>query len=228
MLTSIIACGSLVISVISLVSSIRTKKYQKKKDDKLLKPQLFLESKRKQTVDYIGIDWEFDDHYEKFKEYGISMIFTNITDAKILDLFISIDVKKTETFDFLLSSSLEEKEGHIYLEKDIDDNDIYTWEKVFGVSEKKERKIDILNGGESFEIDLPAIYIALLMGAMFSYREGINQSDSEIEFDINISYKHVFSDEYIKIKKPLIVNITYENAIQGPYIVYDSIIFNQL
>ncbi|MGT2398342.1 hypothetical protein ACVPOR_17005 [Staphylococcus aureus] len=52
----IASCISLGISIFALGISIYTVFYQRKKDNNLLRPQLFLESQNKQTVDYIGIN----------------------------------------------------------------------------------------------------------------------------------------------------------------------------
>ena len=63
--------------------------YQRKKDNILLRPQLFLESQNKQTVDYIGIDWDIDG-YEKLQEYDVLLKFINTTKVRITDLSVSI------------------------------------------------------------------------------------------------------------------------------------------
>lgn len=227
--TIIISVGSLVISIFSLINSLVTRNYQKKKDSKILKPQLFLESQKKQTTDYIDIDWEIDG-YEKLQEYAVFLKFINITDVKIVDLSISVDVRKDDTFDYLLQKALEETENNFYLEKDESGNDSYSWDKVLGLVEKTEERLSVLEGGGSFDLYLPSIFSALLLGSMYSNRKGFKKSDSKIEFDINISYKHGFSkkDEYVEIKKTFAVNITYEHMIQGPHVVYDSIVFEQL
>lgn len=227
--TIIISVGSLVISIFSLINSMVTRNYQTKKDSKILKPQLFLESQKKQTTDYIGIDWEIDG-YEKLQEYAVFLKFINITDVKIVDLSISVDVRKDDTFDYLVQKALEETENNFDLEKDESGNNTYGWDKVLGLVEKTEERLSVLEGGDSFDLYLPSIFSALLLGSMYSYRKGFKKSDSKIEFDINISYKHGFSekDEYVKIKKTFAVNITYEHIIQGPYVVYDSIVFEQL
>jgi|SRR5699024_8187601 len=229
MVTVCLSIISVIISLISLSSSIRSRIYQKNKDNMLLKPQLFLESQKKQTTDYIGINWEIES-YKKLKDYKVLLKLTNIADAKIIDLSVSVNVRKNDIFDYLLEKALEEKENNIYLEKDIFGNVHYSWDKIFGMPEKTEIKLPVLEGGELFELELPEIFSALLLGSMYSYRKGFKKTDSKIEFDINISYNHAFSkkNKYVKIEKIFPVNITFENMIQGPYIVYDSIIFEQL
>ncbi|WP_204313812.1 hypothetical protein, partial [Raoultella planticola] len=84
----------------------------------LLRPQLFLESQNKQTVDYIGINLDIGG-YEKLQEYDVLLTFINTTQVRIIDLSVSIDVRKNDTFDYLLSKALEEKENNFDIEKDM-------------------------------------------------------------------------------------------------------------
>ncbi|HGH0792513.1 TPA: hypothetical protein ACJHHN_001773 [Staphylococcus pseudintermedius] len=229
MITVFLSIISIIISLISLISTICSRIYQKNKDNKLLKPQLFLESQKMQTVDYIGIDLEIDG-YEKLKEYELLLKFTNIGETRIVDLAITLDVRKNDTFNYLLKKALEENNNNFYLEKDENGNLSYSWDRIFGMLEKTEKNLSVLESGNSFELQLPNIFSALLLGSMYSYRQGFNTTDSIIEFDMYISYKHALSkkNKYEKIKKTIPVNITLKNMIQGPHVVYDSIIFEQL
>ncbi|AIL59226.1 TPA: hypothetical protein L5Z22_002933 [Staphylococcus aureus] len=65
---------SIIIAIVSLISSIRSRIYQKTKDNKLLRPQLLLEAQKKQATDYIGIDFEIEG-YEKLKDYNVLLKF---------------------------------------------------------------------------------------------------------------------------------------------------------
>ncbi|KAF3301358.1 hypothetical protein FPV21_03480 [Carnobacterium sp. PL12RED10] len=220
---------SFVISIIALGVSIYNVFYQRKKDNNLLKPQLFLESQNKQTLDYIGIDLDIGS-YEKLQEYDVLLKFINTTQVRIIDLSVSIDVRKNDTFYFLLSKALEEKENNFDIEKDMFGNDIYGWDKVLGLQETTKEKISVLDGGDSFELKLPNIFAALLLGAMYLNRNGFKESNFTIDFDIKILYNHDFvnKDKYVCVDKTVSVNITYERAIQGPWVIYDSIIFDKL
>ncbi|HCY5929552.1 TPA: hypothetical protein O1Z59_002646 [Staphylococcus aureus] len=224
-----IACISLGISIFALGISIYTVFYQRKKDNNLLRPQLFLESQNKQTVDYIGINLDIGG-YEKLQEYDVLLTFINTTQVRIIDLSVSIDVRKNDTFDYLLSKALEEKENNFDIEKDMFGNDTYGWDKVFGLEETTKEKISVLDGGDSFELRLPSIFSALLLGAMYLNRNDFTESNFTIDFDVKILYNHDFANKgkYVCINKTVSVNITYERAIQGPWVVYDSIIFDKL
>ena len=68
---------SIIIAIVSLISSIRSRIYQKTKDNKLLRPQLLLEAQKKQTTDYIGIDFEIEG-YEKLKDYNVLLNFLHL------------------------------------------------------------------------------------------------------------------------------------------------------
>ncbi|HFF1088172.1 TPA: hypothetical protein ACF9H5_002783 [Staphylococcus aureus] len=197
-----IAYISLGISIFALGISMYTVFYQRKKDNILLRPQLFLESQNKQTVDYIGIDWDIDG-YEKLQEYDVLLKFINTTKVRITDLSVSIDVRK---------------------------NDTYGWDKVFGLEETTKEKISVLDGGDSFELRLPNIFSALLLGAMYINRNDFTESNFTIDFDIKILYNHDFANKgkYVCINETVSVNITYERALQGPWVVYDSITFDKL
>ncbi|CAC8533630.1 TPA: hypothetical protein O0031_002241 [Staphylococcus aureus] len=197
-----IACISLGISIFALGISIYTVFYQRKKDNNLLRPQLFLESQNKQTVDYIGINLDIGG-YEKLQEYDVLLTFINTTQVRIIDLSVSIDVRK---------------------------NDTYGWDKVFGLEETTKEKISVLDGGDSFELRLPSIFSALLLGAMYLNRNDFTESNFTIDFDVKILYNHDFANKgkYVCVNKTVSVNITYERAIQGPWVVYDSIIFDKL
>ncbi|WP_245339037.1 hypothetical protein [Staphylococcus sp. GDX8P65P] len=225
----LIAYISLGISIFALGVSIYTVFYQRKKDNNLLRPQLFLESQNKQTIDYIGIDWDIEG-YEKLQEYNVLLKFINTTKVRITDLSVSIDVRKNDTFEFLLSKALEEKENNFDIEKDMFGNDIYSWDKVFGLEETTKEKISVLDGGDSFELRLPSIFSALLLGAMYLNRNDFTESNFTIDFDIKILYNHDFANKgkYVYLNKTVSVNITYERAIQGPWVVYDSITFDKL
>lgn len=220
---------SIIIAIVSLVSSIRARIYQKTKDNKLLRPQLLLESQKKQTTDYIGIDFEIDG-YEKLKDYNVLLKFFNNTDAKIIDLSVSVKVLRNETFFYLLDKALEEKDNNFYCETDEFGNIVYTWDKIFGMPETTNVQQSILEGGNSFEIELPGIFSALLLGAMYSYRMDFKKANSVIEFEVDISYNHALTkkNKYVKIKEIIPVTITFNNMIQGPYVLYDSFIFKQL
>lgn len=225
----LIAYISLGISILALGVSIYTVFYQRKKDNNLLRPQLFLESQNKQTVDYIGIDRDIEG-YEKLQEYDVLLKFINTTKVRITDLSVSIDVRKNDTFEFLLSKALEEKENNFDIEKDTFGNDTYGWDKVFVLQETTKEKISVLDGGDSFELRLPNIFAALLLGAMYLNRNGFKESNFTIDFDIKILYNHDFvnKDKCVRLDKTVSVNITYERAIQGPWVVYDSITFDKL
>lgn len=220
---------SFVMSIIALGVSIYNVFYQRKKDNNLLRPQLFLESQNKQTTDYIGIDSDIES-YEKLQEYDVLLKFINTTQVRIIDLSVSIDVRKNDTFDLLLSKALEEKENNFDIEKDIFGNDIYGLDKVFGLEETTREKISVLDGGDSFELRLPSIFAALLLGAMYLKRNGFKESNFTIDFDIKILYNHDFvnKDKYVCVDKTVSVNITDERERQGPRVVYDSIIFDKL
>ncbi|UXU63324.1 hypothetical protein [Staphylococcus agnetis] len=222
-------CISLLISIISLSVSLYTVFYQKKKDNNLLKPQLYLEPQKKLTVDYIGTGLNIGS-YEKLQEYDVLLKFINTSQAKIVDLSVSIDVQRNENFQFLLNKALEEKENNFEIEKDIYGNDTYGWDKLFGLDETTKEEIAVLDGGDSFELKLPSIFAALLLGSMYLNRNEFKKSDFTIDFDIKILYTHAFSNKnkYVGINKTIPVNITYERAIQGPRVVYDSIIFDKL
>ncbi|ELD8129097.1 hypothetical protein QJJ96_002362, partial [Staphylococcus pseudintermedius] len=124
-----------------------------------------------QTVDYIGIDWEIDG-YEKLKEYELLLKFTNIGETRIVDLAITLDVRKNDTFNYLLKKALEENNNNFYLEKDENGNLSYSWDRIFGMLEKTEKNLSVLESGNSFELQLPNIFSALLLGSMYSYRQG--------------------------------------------------------
>ncbi|CAC6063918.1 hypothetical protein [Staphylococcus aureus] len=119
--------------------------------------------------------------------------FFNNTDAKIIDLSVSVNVLKNETFYYLLDKALEEKDNNFYCETDKSGNIFYTWDKVFGMPETTNVQQSILEGGNSFEIELPGIFSALLLGAMYSYRMDFKKTNSVIEFEVDISYNHALT-----------------------------------
>lgn len=229
MITICLSIISIIIATISLISSINSRIYQKNKDNKLLRPQLLLESQRKQITDYIGIDYEVEG-YKKLNEYSVYLKFFNNTDAKIIDLDVSLNVVKNKTFEFLLDKALEEKDNNFYSELDESGKISYSWDKVFGMTESTKTQHSILEGGNSFELELPVIFSGLLLGAMYSHRNGFKLTDSVIDFELNISYNHAFTkkNEYVNIRETVPVTITFDNVIQGPFVVYNSFIFKQL
>ncbi|MGU3219040.1 hypothetical protein ACVXZ0_18305 [Staphylococcus aureus] len=82
--------------------------FYQRKNRESFKTSTFLESQNKQTVDYIGINLDIGG-YEKLQEYDVLLTFINTTQVRIIDLSVSIDVRKNDTFDYLLSKALEEK-----------------------------------------------------------------------------------------------------------------------
>lgn len=231
MITICLSIFSSIIALISLFSSIRARKYQKNKDNNLLKPQLLLESQKKSIIDYIGINSDIEGQ-KKLERYNVLLNLINITEVKIIDLFVSINVVKNDTFKYLLDKALKEKENNFYSEIDAFGKIFYSWDKVFGMPEQTEKKVSILEGGKSFELELPGIFSALLLGAMYANRKNFKKNDFEIEFDINISYNHALTkkNKYVKIKETFPVRIVFVNTdiLQGPYAIYDSFIFKQL
>lgn len=220
-MSDFIAVCSFLVSLFSVYSSQKTKKYQKELDNKILKPQLFMKSVQKQIFDY-EIICNPNDHSDIFKDYIIDLYFLNVTDAKLLDLVVSIEVQENNVFSYLLKKSLEEN-NYIF-----DDNGHYSWNEIFPLSKRIEEKKDIFYGDE-LQVSLPSIFTAVLCGYMYLHRNEDVSTDVLIPFKLNISYKHAFSNNYIKIQKIFKVKIKYSNStLQGPLILCDSIIFKKL
>ncbi|MBQ5153295.1 hypothetical protein D6861_010405 [Macrococcoides caseolyticum] len=220
-MSEFIAVCSFLVSLFSVYSSQKTKRYQKELDDKILKPQLFMKSIEKQILDY-EITFNQNDHSDIFFDYIINLDFFNLTDAKILDLVVSLEIQENNTCSYFIKKSLEENK-YIF-----DDNGDYSWNRIFPLSKRIEEKKDIFYG-EELKISLPSIFTAVLCGYMYVNRNENIKLDVLIPFNLNISYKHAFSNKYIKIKKSFNIKVEYLNPIlQGPYILCDSIIFKKL
>ncbi|MGV1143075.1 hypothetical protein ACV56Z_00105 [Staphylococcus aureus] len=49
-------------------------------------------------------------------------------------------MRKNDTFDYLLSKALEEKENNFDIETNMFGNDTYGWDKVFGLEKQQRTK----------------------------------------------------------------------------------------
>lgn len=205
-----------------------SKNYEKRMDEIKLKPQLYLKKYKEQYADYVLIG---DLEKEDLPSYSSpEIILTNISDSMILDLNVDIKVDEDETYTKLIHEALSENDGNITKEGVPDEEwggDI-AWDYHRPLMKKNNFEKDILLGNEECHFKLPDIFTATLKGVNHLRRNGEDFDNLELHFKIKISYKHAFSNNFVRINENLVLNFDCTNkALQGPIVRYNSIIFEK-